>query len=760
MKLPIQWLNDYVKVDDIPVDVLCDKLVSIGFEVEEVINQRAAIKNVAAGKILTKTSHPNADKLSVCSVDVGKKIQIVTMCDIEELGFTRNEFPDAPEHGIYIINEEDLNGAPLGADATKMLMLKQKVVEFEITSNRPDCFSIIGIAREASAAFGAELKMPPSTPKETAAGDIAEMVSVEIKNPELCPRYIARIIKNVKIKPSPLWMRRRLASAGIRPVNNIVDITNYVMQELGQPMHAFDLNIVDKGIIVKVAGKGERCTTLDGTERILYEDTLVIADNSKTIAIAGIMGGENSMITGDVSTVLLESACFNGVNIRQSAKKLGLRTDASSKFEKGLDPNLALLAVNRAAYLIEELGVGEVVKGMVDCCPDRAKLQKRIIPFEPEKIQAIIGADITADGIAKLIAPFEIEIERATAVIPTFRPDITTTSDLAEEAARAYGYDKIAPVMLETGTNIGRKTYHQLLNDRIKDLMVSFGFYEALTFSFESPDVFQKLLVEENSELRKVVSVLNPLGEAYSIMRTSCVNGLLTSIAINYNKRNQTAFLFEIANIYKPVQLPLTELPDEQLMLTAAFYAPEADFYTAKGYAETLFKALGMPETVFEPVKIPYFHPGRNAGISLNGDVLGVVGEIHPTVLEHYDIGARVYVIELSVDKLYKFADTDKRFKELPKYPSVQRDIALIVNDDVKAADIKACITKNGTGLLCGITLFDVYKGGQIEEGSKSVAYSLMFRSPDKTLTEQDVQPVMDAILKGLYEGLGARLRG
>lgn len=796
MNIPMSWIAEYADIGKVDLNDYMHRLTMIGQKVEgaELVGER--IDKIVVGKILTKEKHPNADKLWITTVDVGtgKPLQIVTaaqnifegalipvalsgavladgtqihdgelrgvpsqgmMCSVEELGFTNHDFPEAPEDGIYIISDAS---AALGSDICALLDIRQEVVEYEITSNRPDCFSVVGIAREAAAAYGAELKMPETKPAEAAGGNAADMIQIEIKNPTLCPRYAARLVKNAKIEPSPQWMRRRLTSAGVRPINNIVDITNYVMLELGQPMHAFDLSEVAGGIVVKNAADGEKFTTLDGVERTLDSSMLVIADHEKSLAVAGVMGGENSKITGGAGAILFESANFDGTNIRVTAKKLGMRTDASSKYEKGIDPNLVELAVDRAAFLVELLGAGEVVRGIADCYPN--KREAWTIDFDWERINKIIGIQLSQEEMVRLIRPFDIVIENGKAIIPTNRPDLEGIADLAEEVARAYGYDKIEPKMLEGAPTVGRKTTEQELLDKIKATMISCGFYEALTYSFESPKVFDKLRVPQESPLRKTIDILNPLGESYSVMRTTAVNSMLESLATNYKKRNPAASLFEAANIYLADSVPIQELPEERQVLIGGMYGGETDFYAAKGCIETLLDTLAIRRREFRPKSdIAWLHPGRSAEVSVGGQAIGFVGEAHPAVLEQYGIGKKAYLFELELAPLISNASVVHVFQELPKYPAVQRDIALVVSDAVLVLDMEESIRENGGELLTSIELFDIYKSEQLGDGLKSVAFALSFRSPERTLSDAEVSPLMDAIVRGLEKDTGAKLR-
>ncbi|MEA4972196.1 MAG: phenylalanine--tRNA ligase subunit beta [Candidatus Metalachnospira sp.] len=796
MDLSMSWLKEYVDVDADIKDFVED-ITLTGSKVEGWSEMGGEITGVITGKVLEVKKHPNADRLVICKVDIGKAalLTIVThapnvfegayvctaldgatlpggitlhdtdfrgvmsygmMCSVEEMGFDRHDFPEAPEEGIYIFPEP----VPLGVDVCEAMDLKDKIVEFEITSNRPDCFSTVGLAREAAATYKKEFRYPKIEVKEEAEGDINDMIEVEIKNPELCPRYIARVVKNVKVEPSPRWMRKRLRANGVRPINNIVDITNYVMLELGQPMHAFTIgNIEGKKIIVRNAEKGEKITTLDGNERQLDASMLVISDINKAVAIAGIMGGENSKVNGSSDTILFESANFSGPNIRVSAKKLGLRTDASSKYEKGLDPNLALDAVNRAVQLVEMLGCGEVVKGMVDCYPN--KRESWTLGYNPEKINKFLGADISEEEMIDIFSRIELVADKATKTvkIPTFRPDLESFADLAEEVARFYGYGKIVPTLAAGTPTVGKRTYEQNISRMIKNSLISNGLCEAITYTFESPKVFDKLNIPEGDKLRDTVTISNPLGEDFSIMRTTTLNGMLTSLSTNYNRRNESAGLFEFAKIYIPKAVPVTELPDEYVKVTIGMYG-NADFFGIKGIVEHTLDTLGIADTEFEPLTdIPWMHPGRTAAVEIGGERIGYVGELHPKVAKNYGIGTRAYIAVLDEASLAKAANLDKVYKPLPKFPAVVRDISMLVGDNIYVRDIEKVISANGGALLENIELFDVYKGGQIVEGSKSVSFSITFRAENKTLVDDEVNSVMTDILTALEKELGAVLR-
>lgn len=796
MNIPMSWLKDYapVKCD---IKTYIDAMTMSGSKVETYEELGKEITNVVVGKILSIDKHPDADKLVVTKVDIGQEvIQIVTgannisvgdyipvalngstlpggikiktgklrgiesqgmMCSIQELGFEPEDYPEAAEDGIYIFGEEQ----PLGKDVKDIFGLNDIVVEYEVTSNRSDCFSVLGIAREAAATFDLPFNYPKISVQES-GGNVSDYMSVEIQNQELCPRYAARVIKNVKIEPSPKWMRQRLLASGVRPINNIVDITNYVMLEMGQPMHAFDLSKLDKRkIVVRNAKPGEKTMTLDGEGRNLDESMLLITDGEQPLAIAGVMGGEESKITEETKDILFESANFNGANIRITAKKLGLRTDASVKYSKGLDTENVLDALNRAAQLVEELGAGEVVSGIIDEYP--GKREPRTIPYSVEKINGLLGTSISEDEIIKYLTrlEFKVDKEAKTVTIPTFRRDVEGNADLAEEVARLYGYDKI-DTTLETGTpTVGKKSYSQKMEYIVKEVMEGQGFYEIMNYSFESPKVFDKLNISTDDELRNVITISNPLGEDFSVMRTQTLNGMLSSLSTNYNRRNEEAYLYEIGKVYIPKALPLTELPDERSKLTLGMYG-KGDFYDLKGTVEVLFEKLGMDAKLEYNLKqdLAWMHPGRCASLSIGNKEIGYIGELHPSVAANYDIDARVYVGVIDMPSILEEANLDREYQPLPKYPAVARDIAMLVKDEILVKDIENVIKQRGGKILESYSLFDVYKGKQIQEGYKSVAYSITFRAPDRTLTEDEVNKSMKKILNGLETTLGAQLRG
>ena len=677
------------------------------------------------------------------------------MCSIEELGSSRDYYPDAPESGLYDMGED----AVVGSDAIEALGLHDVVFEYEITSNRVDCYSIIGIAREAAATFHKDFVLPDIKPTGNNE-NVNDMISVDVEDGDLCKRYCARMVKNIKLAPSPEWMQRRLAASGIRPINNIVDITNYVMEEYGQPMHAYDYDtIADHKIVVRRAKDKEVFCTLDGQDRTLDSSMLMICDGEKAIGLAGIMGGENSKITDDVKTMLFEAACFDGANIRISAKKAGLRTDASGKFEKGLDPYNAEAAINRACELIEELGAGEVVGGMVDVFP--VKPEEKVLPFEPDKYNKLLGTDVRSDEMLKYFDKLEIKYNESdnTLHIPSFRQDLLRTCDMAEEVARFYGYDKI-PVTLPSGESTSGKLSFKLRVESVAREVAQFcGFSQSMNYSFESPKAFDKLLVPENSDLRQAIRILNPLGQDFSIMKTQALNGMLTSLATNYNRKNKNVRLYEIGNIYIPKALPLTELPDERTQFTLGMYG-DGDFFTMKGVVEEFFEKAGLDGRItYDPEdKKSFLHPGRQADIIYDGVKVGYLGEVHPQVCENYNIGDRVYYADIDMPYIVEHACFDKKYEGIAKFPTSTRDISLVVDKQVLIGTMENAIIKKGGKLLESCELFDIYEGEQVGEGKKSVAFSLVFRAKDRTLSDTEISEIMGKILAELT-GLGAVLR-
>ncbi len=805
MNAALEWIKAYVPDLECTDQEFMDKMTLSGTKCEGYERMDKNLEKIVIGQITKIEKHPDADKLIICQVNIGtEEIQIVTgapnvkvgdkvpvvldggkvagghdggplpeggitikagklrgvpsngmMCSIEELGSDRDMYPDAPEYGIYIFPED----AEVGTDAVAALGLHNTKFEFEVTSNRVDCYSIIGIAREAAATFDKPFVLPEVNVKENNE-KVEDYISVEVQDQDLCPRYCARVCTNIKIGPSPEWMQRRLASSGIRPINNLVDITNYVMEEYGQPMHAYDLSTVSgKKIIVKRAKDGDQFVTLDGQTRNLDKDVLMICDADKEIGIAGIMGGDNSKITDDVTTVLFEAATFNGPNIRKSAKRIGLRSDASGKFEKGLDPRNAEEAINRACQLIQELGCGDVVSGMVDVKVPLKELVR--LPFMPEKYNNLLGTDVSREEMLAIFKKIEVEYDEKTneLICPSFRQDLLGQADIAEEVARFHGYDKI-PMTLPSGeATTGKLPYKLRIEEKAREIAVFSGFSQGMCYSFESPKVFDKLLLPEDDELRKAIKIANPLGEDFSIMRTTPLNGMLTSLATNYNRRNKDVKLFEMANVYIAKELPLTELPDERMQMTLGMYG-DGDFFTMKGVVEEFFDAVGMTrKKEYDPkAGKPFLHPGRQANIVYDGVVLGYLGEVHPLVLENYNIGTRAYVAVLDMPAIVPFTTFDRKYEGIAKFPAVSRDLSMVVPHEVLVGQIENVLAQRGGKILEHYELFDIYEGEQIKKGYKSVAYSLSFRAKDRTLEEADINAAMKKILNGL-EQLGIELR-
>ena len=804
MNTSLKWIKDLVPGLDCTPQEYMDAMTLSGSKVEGYENMDEDLDKIVIGQVKSIEKHPDADKLVICQVDIGTEtIQIVTgapnvtegckvpvvldggkvagghdgskteggikikkgklrgvesngmMCSIEELGSNRDMFPLAPENGLYILPED----APVGESAISYLGLDDTVVEYEITSNRVDCFSILGIAREAAATFGKEF-VPPVVTETGNNEDVNDYIKVSVKDDKLCSRYTARVVKNIRIAPSPEWMQCRLRAQGIRPINNIVDITNYVMEEYGQPMHAYDLDTIeDKEIVVRRAAKGEQFVTLDGQERTLDDSVLMICDGRKAIGIAGIMGGENSMITDNVKTMLFEAACFDGTNIRLSGRKIGLRTDASAKFEKGLDPNTAIEAMNRACQLIEELGAGEVIGGVVDVYPN-VKGDKRI-PFEPEKYNKLLGTDIAKETMLAYFSKINLGYDPASneVIVPSWRQDLECDADLAEEVARFFGYDKIPTTLPSGEATTGKLTFKLRIEAVAREIAEFCGFSQGMTYSFESPKVYDKLLLPQDSPLRKAVVISNPLGEDFSIMRTISLNGMLTSLSTNFNRRNKNVRLYELGNIYLPKQVPVTELPEERMQFTLGMYG-EGDFFTMKGVIEEFLYKAGMklkPEYDPEAGK-PFLHPGRQANVVYDGTVIGYLGEVHPTVAANYAIKERVYVAVLDMPEIVSHASFDHKYEGIAKFPAAARDISMVVPKKVLAGDIEKIFDEKGGQFLEKYDLFDIYEGAQIKPGYKSIAYSLSFRAKDRNLEDADITGAMDRIVNAL-ERVGAELR-
>ena len=797
MNTSLSWIKKYVPDLDVTAREYADAMTMSGTKVENFEELDRDLKDIVVGEVLTCEPHPNSDHLHICTVNVGKgeplqivcgapnvaagqKVPVVLeggrvaggrdgdktvggieikagklrgveshgmICSIEELGSSHEMYPEAPEYGIYVFPED----TEVGADAIELLGLHDAIIEYEITSNRVDCYSVIGIAREAAATFGKEFHEPliKKTGNDEKASDY---VSVEVIDKDLCPRFTARVVKNVKLGPSPKWMQRALASNGIRPINNVVDITNYVMEEYGQPMHSYDYDLIaGHKIIVKRAEDGQEFTTLDGQVRKLDHDVIMINDAEKPVGIGGIMGGENSMITDSVKTVLFEAANFNGTNIRLSSKRIGLQTDASQKFDKGLDPNTAELAVNRACELMEEFGAGEVVGGIVDVYDE--KWEPREVPFEPAKINALLGSSFSGDMMLDIFKKVDLQYDekKNVIIVPTWRQDVLRTCDLAEEVARFFGYDKIPTSLPSGAATAGKLQFDMRVLALARDVAEDCGFSQAYCYSFESRKAFDKLMIAEDDALRNAIEIANPLGEDFSIMRTTPLNGMLTSLATNYNRRNKNVRLYEHGNIYIAKSLPLTELPDERMQFTFGMYG-EGDFFDMKGVVELLMRKLGMakkPEYSKTELK-NYMHPGRQAQIFYDGVRIGEIGEVHPLVRRNYGIGDRAYIAVLDMPAVIPFATFDRKYTGIAKYPAVTRDISMIVPHEVTAAEIEKIIAQRGGKILESYSLFDIYEGAPIMKGFKSMAYSLVFRHPDKTMEEAEITSAMNKILNGL----------
>lgn len=811
MNTPLSWIKEMVPgLDCTPAEYM-DAMTLSGTKAESAQYFDKNLDKIVVGRINKIERHPDADKLVICQVQIdedGKEIQIVTgapnafegavvpvvldggrvacdhsgnkpgegfvikagklrgvdsagmMCSIDELGRDKTYYPEADEEGLYIFNKiEGGSKLKLGSDALIPLGLRDALVEYEVTSNRVDCFGIEGIAREAAATFRKEFK--PPVIKEVGNAEKAEdFISVEIKDKELCKRYVARVVKNVKIAPSPLWMQRKLSAVGIRPINNIVDVTNYVMTELSQPMHAYDIDTIEeRKIVVERAANGEKFTTLDGVERELDDTVLLIKDGKKAVGIAGIMGGENSKINEGLNTVLLEAACFDGTNIRLSSKKIGLRTDASGKFEKGLHPETALLAMNRACTLIEEIGAGEVACGVVDVYP--VKEGDREVEFDLDACNRLLGTSISLEEAREYFDRLGIKIndDLKSVVVPYFRQDLLRNADLAEELARFFGYDKIPTTLPSGESTAGGETFGMEIEGKARELAEQFGFCEGMTFSFESPKVFDRLLLPLDAKEREAIEIKNPLGEDYSIMRTQIINGMLTSLGTNSARRNKNVRLYEISNIYLAKKLPLEDYPEERKQFCLGMYG-EGDFFVLKGVIEEFLYKVGMK-------KLPYYnadagktflHPGRQALIIYEDTVVGYFGEVHPLVQEAYGIAERTYVANIDLSVICKKANFTVKYEGIAKFPSVVRDISLVMDKSLTAGEIEKIIRSESGAILESLELFDIYEGERIGADKKSMAYSITFRNKEKTLEESEISAVMDKILKGL-QAIGAVLR-
>lgn len=792
MKVPMSWFNDYTDISGISPKEYNDALTMSGSKVEGVEFLGKDLDRVVAGKVESVTPHPDSDHLVICMVNVGNEVlQIVTgapnvkegqivpvaldgstlpgdvhikkgklrgvesngmLCSHDEMGITVSDLGYEPEYGILVLPED----TEIGIEMRDYFGLNEDVVEFEITSNRPDCFSVIGLARETAVTFDKPFNVPKPTFTENNE-NINDFISVEVKNPDKCLRYSAKMVKNVKIGPSPKWLASRLRACGVRSINNIVDITNYLLLEYGQPMHAFDLrDLKGQKIIVRDALDNEKIKTLDEQDRVLSSNDLVIADGERAVAIAGVMGGFNSEVKEDTTCVVFESATFDGASVRQTAQRAGLRTEASSRYEKGLDANNTVPALERACQLVEMLGCGEVVGGMIDVVGNTKPLVT--LNLRPEKINAFLGTDIpTADMISTLTKlGFTVDEKAMTVTAPSFRPDIEAEADVAEEVARFYGYDKIPTTLLSGEATVGGKTPLQKLRDRINSSLIGAGMNEIYTYTFTSPSCFDKIRIPEDSELRNTVKITNPLGEDTSIMRTTTIASMLDILSYNFSHRNENVRLFEIGKIYLPKG---DVLPEEPEKVTMGIYG-DCDFFTLKGIIEKLFSTLGIRDAEFAAeTSNPTFHPGRCAALSIGGSYLGVIGEIHPDVLATYEIDTPCYVAELDLGVIFANSGNVTKYKQLPRFPAAQRDIALLVDKSVAVADLEKTIKKAAGNILDSIKLFDVYEGAQIPEGKKSVAYAIFFRAPDRSLTNEEISKVFSKITKDLEFKNGAVLR-
>jgi phenylalanyl-tRNA synthetase beta chain len=792
MKVPVKWLKDYVDID-IPAKELGDRLTLSGSKVEEVITTGDEIQNVVTAKLTKIEQHPDADKLSVCFADIAEAelLQIVTgatnmkegdivpaalhgstihngvkikkgklrgvvsngmFCSEEELGIAG----DNPVHGLMILPQD----TPIGKDIKEVLNMTSSIIDLEITSNRPDCLSIVGMARETAATLNGTYKMPIVDYKAVCKDNIENELKVEVKD-KLCRRYIARGVKNIKIQPSPGWMQDRLLEAGVRPINNIVDITNFVMLELGQPMHAFDVReITSKTIVVERAKEGEKFITLDGQERILNDQVLNIKDGEKTIGLAGIMGGLNSEVKDDTTAIIFEGANFDGTNIRVSSQKLGLRTEASSRFEKDLDPNLTEIAINRACHLVEELGAGEVMAGSIDIYPE--KITPHSIEIDYKWINKFLGTEIPKEDMKNYLDRLELKTEVREDIllinIPTFRGDVNIKEDVAEEVARIYGYNNIPVTVIRSVNTRGGKNRKQHLDDKVIEALTGSGLNQSISYSFVSPKVFNKILLPKDSILRNAVAIRNPLGEDYSIMRTTTIPSIMESLARNYSRNNEYVRLFEIGKVYIPKENQ-SKLPEERNLVTIGLYG-NADYLHLKGVVENILEVLGIEKFSFKrESENPSFHPGKTAALYIRKDLVGILGEVHPDAADNYGIDNRCYIAELNLDVLYSYAKLDKKYKAIPKFPAVTRDMAILIDDNILVQEIQEIMWKQGGNMVESIKLFDVYKGEQIPQGKRSIAYSLIYRLENKTLTDEEVNKVHDKIVRTLESKLGAQLR-
>ena len=799
MKASIEWLSEY---SDIDVDAikLGDILTMTGSKVETIEQLGNDIKNVVVGKILEIEKHPDADKLVVTKVDVGtEKLQIVTgannikvgdivpiakdgselpggvkikkgklrgvdscgmMCSIGELNLTTADYPGQIEHGIMILDkklEKDI-----GKDIVEVLKLKEDIIDFEITSNRPDCFSIEGLGRETAASLNKTFKNPRKNIDELKIEDKKELegLKVDITAPDLCYRYVARMVKNVKIGPSPEWMVRRLKACGVRSINNIVDITNYVMLEMGQPMHAFDINSIEgKHITVRRATKGEKIITLDEQERELDENNLVIADDKKAVAIAGVMGGLNSEIEADTKTVVFESAVFYGGSVRKTAKKVGLRTEASSRFEKGLSAENALRAADRAVELVELIGAGEAVEGKIDVYPTKQKINQ--IKLDVPKINSLLGTNLSKKEMVDILEKLDIKVENDMAIAPYFRMDLEFVADIAEEIGRFYGYDKLDSTLIKADTTLGVRNKEQNIKKKVKEVLVNSGLSEIYTYGFVSEKDLELSNISDETK-KYAITIQNPLSDEYKLMRPTTIPSMMQILATNANKKNQNVKLFDLSRSYKNVKQEVQngEVPLQEEILTIGMYGEDTDFYTLKGMIENILEAININHyEVEKETKNASYHPGRCANLKVGIDVIATLGEVHPEVLDNYMISQRAYLAEVNITKLVKYAKANKKYAEVPKFPAVERDIAVMVDEKVEVGQIEKIVMKKAKKLLESMQLFDIYRNEKLGENKKSVAYSLIFRDKNKTLSDEEINSTMESIVSELEKSLGAELR-
>ncbi len=789
MKISLSWLRRYVDID-VPVEELCDKMVMSGFEVESIEDLSATMSNVVVGRIVKLEKHPDADKLQICQIDVGagEPVQIVTgadnvfegalvpaalhdshlpngmhikkgklrgvpsngmLCSGEELCLKDSDYPGAEVYGILILRED----AAVGQDMREVLHLDDVVIDFKITANRPDCQSVLGVAREAAVALKKPFH-PPVPSYRTCGGDIREKIRVDVEDADLCPRYVGRVVENVRIGESPDWMKRCLRAAGMRPISNIVDITNFVMLETGQPMHAFDRrDIAGDRIIVRRAAEGETITTLDGREHTLTGEMLVIADGEAPSCLAGIMGGLNSEIKEDTSSLFLECAKFRRDSVRRTARALGMRTESSARYEKGVDIRNVEYAMERALQLIDELDAGDIVDGVIDC--NAGLPAPRVIQTTVDGINALLGVDIPAGAMADILNSLCIETvlegNTLTCKVPSFRDDVEGRADLAEEVMRVYGYHHIVGTPMRGEIVRGRRLPERLRTDRVKGLLTAQGLYEISTYSFISGKAADTLALPGDDPRRAAAVLLNPLGEEYSTMRTQLITSMLTVLATNYSRKIPAVRFFEAGKLFLPKALPLTEQPGEAPALSLGLYGEGEDFFTLKGIIENLLEDFGAKADVL-PAAEPYLHPGRQASLRINGEEAGVFGEVHPDTAARYGLDCRVYVAEIRLQPLFDAGRPVTVYRPLPRFPAVERDLALLCDEALPVADIEKTIRSSGGRYLESVRLFDVYQGAQIAAGKKSVAYSLMFRSPDGTLTDEDIDPILQKIFKNLKE--------